>query len=52
MLAYGVSADFFDDYVRLGESTIIECFERFVKAVVDVVGDEYLRAPMLRTPPD
>ena len=45
MLAYGVSADFLDDYVRLGESTIIECLKRFVKAVVEVFGEEYLRAP-------
>ena len=34
MLAYGVSADFLDDYIRLGESTIIECLKHFVKSVV------------------
>jgi len=45
MLAYGVSADFLDDYVRLGESTIIECLKHFVKAVVDVSSEQYLRAP-------
>ena len=45
MLAYGVSADFLDDYVRMGESTIIECLKHFVKAVVDIFGEEYLRAP-------
>jgi hypothetical protein len=45
MLAYGVSADFLDDYVRLGESTIIEFLKHFVKAVVHISGDEYLRAP-------
>ena len=44
MLAYGVSADFLDEYVRLGESTIIECLQYFVRGVVDVFG-EYLRAP-------
>jgi hypothetical protein len=44
MLAYGVSADFLDDYVRLGESTIIESLKHFVKAIVDIFGDEYLRA--------
>ncbi|XP_039775068.1 uncharacterized protein LOC120642554 [Panicum virgatum] len=45
MLAYGVSADFLDDYVRLGESTIIECLKHFVKAVVEVFSEQYLRAP-------
>jgi hypothetical protein len=45
MLAYGVSADFLNDYVSLGESTIIESLKHFVKAVVDIFGDEYLRAP-------
>ena len=45
MLAYGISADFLDEYVRMGESTIIECLKHFVKAVVDVFGEEYLRAP-------
>jgi hypothetical protein len=45
MLAYGVSADFLDDYVRLRESTIIESLKNFVKAIVDIFGDEYLRAP-------
>jgi hypothetical protein len=45
MLAYGVSTDFLDDYVRLGESTIIESLKHFVKAIVDIFGDEYLRAP-------
>jgi hypothetical protein len=45
MLAYGVSADFLVDYIRLGESTIIESLKHFVKAIVDIFGDEYLRAP-------
>jgi hypothetical protein len=45
MLAYGVSADFLDDYVRLGESTIIEFLKHFVKAVVHISGDKYLRVP-------
>ncbi|TVU18572.1 hypothetical protein EJB05_34679, partial [Eragrostis curvula] len=45
MLAYGMSADSLDDYVRMGESTIIECLNHFVQAVVEVFGEEYLRAP-------
>ncbi|XP_028110651.1 uncharacterized protein LOC114309152 [Camellia sinensis] len=45
MLIYGVAADFMDDYVRIGENTVIESLERFVKAVVVIFSDVYLRMP-------
>ncbi|XP_012698636.1 uncharacterized protein LOC101778410 [Setaria italica] len=45
MLTYGVAADATNDYVRIGESTAIESLRRFVNAVVEVFGDEYLRSP-------
>ena len=45
MLTYGVAADATDDYVRIGESTAIESLRRFVSAVVEVFGDEYLKSP-------
>nr|XP_034569929.1 putative nuclease HARBI1 [Setaria viridis] len=45
MLTYGVAADATDDYVRIGESTAIESLRRFVSAVIEVFGDEYLRSP-------
>jgi hypothetical protein len=45
MLTYGVAADATDEYVRIGESTVIESLRRFVKAVIQVFGDEYLRSP-------
>ena len=45
VLAYGCSADAIDDYVRIGEDTILEAVRRFTKAVIDVFGLEYLRAP-------
>ncbi|XP_050916792.1 uncharacterized protein LOC127131963 [Lathyrus oleraceus] len=45
MLAYGSHADLVDEYVRIGESTSIECLERFVKGVNVVFGAEYLRKP-------
>jgi hypothetical protein len=45
MLVYGVFVDFLDDYVRMGENTIIESLSHFVKVVVDFFGDKYLRAP-------
>ena len=45
MLAYGVSADYTDEYVRIGESTALESLKHFCRAVIEVFGDEYLRAP-------
>ncbi|KAK9996092.1 hypothetical protein SO802_020778 [Lithocarpus litseifolius] len=45
MLAYGVTADFMDKYVRIGESTAMESLKKFVKAVVDIFSKEYLRSP-------
>ncbi|XP_074356458.1 uncharacterized protein LOC141696176 [Apium graveolens] len=43
MLAYGVSADAVDDYVRIGESTAVECLKKFTAAVCTVFEGEYLR---------
>ncbi|XP_052156408.1 uncharacterized protein LOC127774168 [Oryza glaberrima] len=45
MLAYDIPADSLDEIVRISESTMIEAFKHFVKAVVDVFADQYLRAP-------
>jgi hypothetical protein len=45
MLTYGVPADATDEYVRIGESTTLKSLRRFVKAVIDVFEDEYLRTP-------
>ena len=45
MHSYGVLADFMDQYIRFGESIVIESLRRFVIAVVDVFGEEYLRSP-------
>ena len=45
MLAYGVAADFTDEYVRIGESTAIESLKKFVEAIVDIYSTEYLRSP-------
>jgi hypothetical protein len=44
-LAYGVPADYVDEYVRIGESTAIESLRKFVRSIVNVFGKEYLRAP-------
>ncbi|KAJ8772095.1 hypothetical protein K2173_027272 [Erythroxylum novogranatense] len=45
MLAYGVSADSTDEYIKIGESTAIESTKRFCRAIVEVFGQIYLRAP-------
>ena len=45
MISYGVPADFMDQYIRIGESTVIQSLRSFVKAVVEVFGEEYVRSP-------
>ncbi|XP_075665858.1 uncharacterized protein LOC142635607 [Castanea sativa] len=45
MLAYEVSADFMDEYLRIGETIAIKSFKKFVKAVVSIFSEEYLRSP-------
>ena len=45
MLSYGVPVDFMDQYIRIGESTVIESLRRFVIGIIEVFGDEYLRSP-------
>ncbi|KAF8408230.1 hypothetical protein HHK36_007375 [Tetracentron sinense] len=37
--------DVVDDYVRISECTLIENLRKFVRAVVEVFGEEYLRSP-------
>ncbi|KAL0006319.1 hypothetical protein SO802_013880 [Lithocarpus litseifolius] len=44
MLAYGMAADFMNEYVRIGESTAIESLKKFVNVVVDIFSKEYLRS--------
>ncbi|XP_074326893.1 uncharacterized protein LOC141664837 [Apium graveolens] len=45
MLAYGVSADAVDDYVRIGESIAVEGLKKFVSNVITIFEGEYLRKP-------
>ena len=45
MLAYGVTGDLMDEYVRIGESTAIESLKKIVKVVILIFSDEYLRSP-------
>ncbi|XP_020266242.1 uncharacterized protein LOC109841706 [Asparagus officinalis] len=44
-LAYGILADYVDEYVQIGESTAIKSLKKFVITVVEVFGVEYLRTP-------
>jgi len=45
VIAYGVPADYADEYLRIGEDSTIESVRRFAKVIVRVFGPEYLRAP-------
>ena len=45
MLAYSMSADSLDEYIRIGEIITIECVKRFCQKVVEIFGPEYLRSP-------
>ena len=45
MLAYGVTADFSDEYVRIAESTTMMSLKKFVAAVVAIFSEQYLRSP-------
>ncbi|XP_026411053.1 uncharacterized protein LOC113306317 [Papaver somniferum] len=45
MLAYGCAADAIDEYLRIGETTVLEATRRFCKMIVHSYGDEYLHEP-------
>ena len=43
--AYGIPADYTDEYLRIGQDTTMELVRRFAKMVVRLYGDWYLGAP-------
>ncbi|WVZ49381.1 LOW QUALITY PROTEIN: hypothetical protein U9M48_000748 [Paspalum notatum var. saurae] len=45
MLAYGTPADMLDEYLKIAETTALECLENFVEGVIAVFGTRYLRCP-------
>jgi hypothetical protein len=45
VLAYGVPADYTDEYLRIGEDTTTESVRRFTRMVIKLYGPTYLRAP-------
>ncbi|XP_062199648.1 uncharacterized protein LOC133902085 [Phragmites australis] len=44
-LAYGVSSDAVDEYVRIGASTTMLSLRKYVQSIVEMFREEYLRAP-------
>jgi len=42
MLAYGISADSTDEYLKISGSTAIECMKKFTTGVIQVSQEEYL----------
>ena len=45
MLAYRVTIDFMDEYVRIAENTAMMSLKKFVAAVVAIFLEEYLWSP-------
>jgi hypothetical protein len=45
MLAYGSIADSLDEYLQMGESTVLETLKYFVRTIVNVFGEEWIRPP-------
>jgi hypothetical protein len=45
MLAYGITGDLMDEYLKIGETTAMTSLKLFVKSVVSIFSDEYLRSP-------
>ena len=45
VIAYGIPADYTDEYLRIGEDTAILCVRKFAQTVIKVFGAQYLRAP-------
>ncbi|XP_020154698.1 uncharacterized protein [Aegilops tauschii subsp. strangulata] len=45
MLAYGTTADSWDEYLRMSERTCGDAMVKFATAVVEVFGPQYMREP-------
>ncbi|XP_062177756.1 uncharacterized protein LOC133882538 [Alnus glutinosa] len=44
MLAYGVSGDFMNEYLGIAENIATKCLRKFVKSVISIYSDKYLRS--------
>jgi hypothetical protein len=47
MFAYGTTADSWDEYLQMSESTCGDAMVRFATAVVEVFRPQYLREPIV-----
>ena len=45
MLSYGMPADIFDEFLRMGESICLDAMYKFCRTVIAVFGEYYLREP-------
>ena len=45
ILAYRTPADYVDEYIIIGENTTIKSLRRFLKAIIAMFSDHYLRSP-------
>ncbi|KAK2458580.1 hypothetical protein QL285_005718 [Trifolium repens] len=45
LLAYGVSADAVDEYIKIGGTTTLECLRRFCKGIIRLYESVYMRSP-------
>ncbi|GAA0151022.1 hypothetical protein LIER_43124 [Lithospermum erythrorhizon] len=45
ILAYGITVDLTDEYLRIGKRTAIQSMKFFVKAIVQIFSNQYLRKP-------
>ena len=44
VIAYGIPADYADEYLCIGKDTTIKSVRRFTKVIIRIFGDVYLRA--------
>nr|XP_051210917.1 uncharacterized protein LOC127328352 [Lolium perenne] len=45
VIAYGIHADYTDEYLRIGEDTTTQSVRRFARMIIKLYGPTYLRAP-------
>ena len=45
IFAYGSFVDSVDEYIRIVETIVVECLQRFVSSICAIFGDEYLGRP-------
>jgi hypothetical protein len=45
VIAYGIPADYTDEYLRIGEDTTIQSVRLFAKTIICVFSAEYLQSP-------